>query len=387
MPTEKIFTREFILSSFAQFAFSSVFFLLIPTIPIYLSRKGATDVEIGLLVGILSVSSLALRPFIGKALLKIPEKNFMLAGAGLFVCTSIAYIVAPPFWPLLIVRLLQGVGLAFFATASFTLIANISPDAHRGKSLSYFSLAINTSFAVAPSIGVFLINQFDFTVLFLVCTGLSLCTLFITAKLEKREIDPMADSSVRDQPFLSREALPPAVMAFMTNVIWGAVTTFFPLHALSHGVTNPGLFFAAFAIMLILSRGLGGKVFDLCSREKLIFPSLFAYIIAMPILAFSKTLPMFILVAVIWGVGNAFLYPSLIAYAIDRAGPSRGHAMATFQAVADFGAGIGPVIMGIVLHWTSYPIMFLSLTLVSGINLCYFYFLVRKEGGGSHAHL
>ena len=61
--------------------------------------------------------------------------------------------------------------------------------------------------------------------------------------------------------------------------------------------------------------------------------------------------------------------------------------MATFQAVADFGAGIGPVIMGIVLHWTSYLIMFLSLTLVSVINLCYFYSLIRKEGGVSHAHL
>jgi MFS family permease len=176
-------------------------------------------------------------------------------------------------------------------------------------------------------------------------------------------------------------------MAFMTNIVWGAVTTFFPLHALSHGVTNPGLFFAAFAIMLILSRGLGGKIFDLYNREKVIFPSLIAYIVAMPILAFSTTLPMFIFVAVIWGIGNAFLYPSLISYAIDRAGASRGHAMATFQAVADFGAGIGPVIMGIVLHWTSYLIMFFSLTLVCVINLCYFYYLVRKEGGISHAHL
>jgi MFS family permease len=204
MPTEKIFTRDFILSSFAQFAFSSVFFLLIPTIPIYLSRKGATDVEIGILVGILSVSSLGLRPFIGKGLLRIPEKNFMLAGAGLFACTSFLYL-APPFGPLLVVRLFQGIGLAFFATASFTLIANISPDAHRGKSLSYFSLAINTSFAVAPSIGMFLINQFDFTFLFLVCAGLSLCSLFITAKIEKREIDPLSDSSV-DQPLISRGA-------------------------------------------------------------------------------------------------------------------------------------------------------------------------------------
>ena len=306
MPTEKIFTRDFILSSFAQFAFSSVFFLLIPTIPIYLSRKGATDVEIGILVGILSVSSLVLRPFIGKGLLRIPEKNFMLAGAGLFACTSIAYILAPPFWPLLVVRLLQGIGLACFATASFTLIANISPDAHRGKSLSYFSLAINASFAVAPSIGMFLINQFDFTFLFLVCTGLSFCSLFITAKLEKRGIDPMAVPSARDQPLLSREALPPAIMAFMTNVILGSRDDLLPSPCIEPRSDQPWTLFRGLCHHAHPFAGLRGKDLRSCSREKVIFPSLIAYIIAMPILAFSTTLPMFILVAVIWGLEMPF---------------------------------------------------------------------------------
>ena len=51
------------------------------------------------------------------------------------------------------------------------------------------------------------------------------------------------------------------------------------------------------------------------------------YVVAMLILAFSKTLPMFALVAIIWGAGNAFVYPTLVLYAIDLAGPSRGPAM------------------------------------------------------------
>ena len=50
MATQKIFTRDFVLNFLAQFAFSSVFFILIPTIPIYLSRLGSTDVGIGILL-------------------------------------------------------------------------------------------------------------------------------------------------------------------------------------------------------------------------------------------------------------------------------------------------------------------------------------------------
>jgi len=56
MTTQKILTREFVLNFLAQFAFSFVSFILVPTIPIYLSRFQAKAGEIGLLVGILSVS-------------------------------------------------------------------------------------------------------------------------------------------------------------------------------------------------------------------------------------------------------------------------------------------------------------------------------------------
>jgi len=382
MVTQKILTRDFILSFFAQFAFSSVFFTLIPTIPIYLSRLGSTEAGIGVLIGALSVSSLVLRPLVGRALLKIPERNFMIAGTLLYAFSSIAYLVAKPFWPFLIVRILQGIGLAFFATASFTLISRISPEAHRGQSLGYFYLAINIAFALAPSFGVALMNLFDFPVLFIVCAGLSLGSLFITLKLEKRGIDPLEEQSIQDQPLLSREALPSAIMAFMGSIIWGAVTAFFPLHALNHGVTNPGLFFAALAITLILARGLGGRILDLYNREKVLFPCLIVQIIAMTLLAFSTNLPMFILVAVIWGMGNAFFYPTLVAYTLDLAGSSRGPAIGTYMALSDFGSGMGAVIMGIILQLTNYPIMFFCLALTGVINLLYFYFAVRKKPQG-----
>ena len=102
--------------------------------------------------------------------------------------------------------------------------------------------------------------------------------------------------------------------------------------------------------------------------------------ISMVILTFSTTLPMFILVAVIYGAGLALLFPSLLIYAIENAGSDQGPAMATFTALCDLGAGIGPMIMGIILQGTSYPIMFSCLALMGIINLNYFYFFVRKKG-------
>jgi predicted MFS family arabinose efflux permease len=348
---------------------------------------GFKEASIGLLVGAFSVSSLIFRPFIGRALLKISERSFMITGALIYAFSSFAYLLAFPFWPFLTVRVIQGVGLACFSTSSFTLIANISPEAHRGQSLSLFYLATNMAFALAPSFGVWIMNLFDFSILFLICAGLSLWSLFFTFKLKKRKVEPSGKQSFQEQPFLSWEALPPAIMAFMVNIVWGAVTAFFPLYALNHGVTNPGLFFAAFGIVLILGRAFGGRLLDIYEKERIILPCLITSIISMPILAFSTTLPMFILAAVIWGMGNALLYPALIACALDQAGSSHGPTMGTFTAIADLGMGMGSVIMGIILQLTNYQIMFFCLAFVGVINLLYFYYAVRKKGGIRYANL
>ena len=378
LPIRKLLTRNFILACFSQFTFSINHFILVPTLPIYLSRLGSTEVEIGILVGIFAVSSLVVRPLVGKALLRIPEKSFMIGGVLLFALTFVAYLWVSSFWLILILRIFQGVGFAFFNTASFTLIANVSSDANRGQNLSYFLIAFNISGALGPTLGMLLVNHFSFTLLFLVCLGLSLSSLFITNKLERRQVTPLRDSSIEEGLFFSPKAISPSLISFFSFFIWASVSAFFPLYAVDHGVTNPGLFFTTTAIMLILGRGLGGKIVDVYSKETIIPPCIATYVISMAILAFSETLPMFILVAVILGIGHAFLIPASMAYALDRGGFSRGTAMGTFLAITDLGLSLGPVVMSLIVRSSTYPIMFLCLAFTGIVNLSYFYLFVKK---------
>jgi MFS family permease len=98
------------------------------------------------------------------------------------------------------------------------------------------------------------------------------------------------------------------------------------------------------------------------------------------ILAFSNTLPLFLLTAVILGIGHAFLIPILMMYALERGGSSPGPVMGTFHGLLDLGQGLGPIMMGMILHATSYRVMFLSLMLIGLMNLGYFYCFVRKRG-------
>jgi MFS family permease len=379
MVFQKTLSRDFVLSFFSQLCFSAVFCILIPAIPIYLSKFQAKESEIGILVGIFSVSSLIIRPLVGKALLTIPERLFMIWGTLIYVASSFAYIFASPFWPLFWLRIFHGVGLALFSTASFTFIANITPPAQRGQSLSYFSLSMNLSWALGPFFGMLLINHFGFKVMFLVCAELSLASLWMAMKLSKRTI-PMKNQSSMSDSYLSRAALPSSFVAFLLSVIWGTLAAFFPLYALMHGVSNPGIFFIFLAGTTFLGRAFFAKMADKYGKKQIIMPCLAIVIISITIIPLSKTLAMFVLSAVLLGTGWALLYPSLLAYAVDKAGSAQGPAMGTFTAFSDFGGGLGPMIMGIILEWTNYSIMFSCLILTAVINLIFFYFIIWKRG-------
>jgi MFS family permease len=112
----------------------------------------------------------------------------------------------------------------------------------------------------------------------------------------------------------------------------------------------------------------------LAGKEKLIS------MVALVILAFSTTLPMFLLVGLLWGTGAAFFFPASRAYALDYAGSSGGTAVGTFRALSDLGLALGPVLVGLIIPLVGYQIMFLCLALVSLINLSYFQFYVRGKG-------
>jgi MFS family permease len=283
-----------------------------------------------------------------------------------------------PFWPFLAVRVFQGVGLAFFYTAAATFIANISPEAHRGQSLSYFFLAFNISFALSPTFGMVLINTFSFTLLFLLCIGISLVSLFLAGRLVKKTAGLSETGAAGNGPFLSRETIPSAIISFMAHMIWGALTAFFPLYALEHGAFNPGLSLPPFPSYLWV--GLGCKDSRPLRQRRVILPCLTTYIISMIVLAFSESLPMFILVAVIWGSGNAFLVPTLVAHVLDRATTSPGPVMGTFTAIGDLGVALGPVIMAIILRSPAI-VMFLCLVLLASSTEL-FLLLVRKRKDG-----
>lgn len=299
---KNIFFRDYIFSFLAFFCFAAALHALTPTLPIFLSRMGSDEREIGLLVGTLGISSLA-----------------------------------PPF-----------------------------------------------ASAVATSSGVFIVNEYSFSVLLLACTCLSICAFLLFWKLKGQKIvETVENVPPKNRLFFEPKILAPAVLSFLNAFSWGGLTAFFPLYTIQCGVKNPGFFFSAMAVMLITSRILGGKLFDVYSKERIITTTILIMIVAVVLIAFSSTLPLFILAGFIWGAGFGLVFPVAMAYSLEYAGSSDGTTVATYQAFMDSGIALGPVIMGIIIPLTGYQMMFFILAFICLANLCYFQFFLKKR----HHHI
>ena len=375
-----LFTRDFIFAVLAAFFSAAAIHSLTPTLPIYLTRLGSNQKEIGVLVGIFAVATLVSRLFMGKALLMYREKTVMIFGTLLCILTFLASIIFRPFWPFFIIRVLQGTTLACMDTAVLAFIIGVIPLAYRTRALGYYMLAPSLALAIAAPFGMFVINGYGFTAFFFAGAGLSFCALLMTWKIKGREIT-IDDSATPDRSsfILDVKIIIPAIIAFLQFFVWGAVAAFFPLYAVDCGVTNPGLFFSAMAIMMIMGRMFGGAIMDTCNKEKFIVIFISAITVLLAALSFSRTLPMFLIVGALWGIGTAFFVPLSMAYSLEYSGSSSGTAVGTFRVLQDFGLGLGPVAMGTIVPFTGYSVMFRWLAVVSFINFCYFQFYVRRK--------
>jgi MFS family permease len=179
--------------------------------------------------------------------------------------------------------------------------------------------------------------------------------------------------------FFDFRIVAPAMMTFINYFVGSALFAFIPLYGLRCGINNPGLFFSAIAFMLFAGRILGGRILVAYDKVKIISLFLSVLVIALVILSFSRTLPLFIFVGLLWGTGLAFVVPGIMAYALEYAGSSKGNTLGTYQAFMDMGMAVGPVVMGVIVPSTGYPAMFLRLAIICLLNIAYFRLYVSRR--------
>ncbi|MBC7325845.1 MAG: MFS transporter, partial [Moorella sp. (in: Bacteria)] len=162
-------------------------------------------------------------------------------------------------------------------------------------------------------------------------------------------------------------------------ITYGGVVTFLTLYAAECGIANIGLFFTFYAAALMLIRPLAGMVADRRGPGPVLVPGLLAATLAILLLALARNLPVFLVAAVLYGLGFGAAQPTLQAMAVADVAPNRrGAANGTFFSAFDLGIGLGSTLLGAIARGTGFAGMYAVASLFGLAGL--FVFLFGEKG-------
>lgn len=355
---EPLWGRDFIFITLANLFIFLGFQMLLPTLPVYVKFLGGSDASAGLVVGMFTVASLLIRPFTGHALDVYGRKGIFLGGLVLFAVCVWGYMWAPSLLILMAIRFIHGFGWGLSSTAASTVAADIIPKSRLGEGMGYYGLAGTLSMALAPALGLYLLNRFNFDILFIVSAVMVAIAIVIANLIKYHNVTWHVGQAKAN--LIERTALRPALVVFFITMTFGGIVAFLALYALQLGISNIGPFFTVYALALAVSRPLAGRIADQRGFDVVVIPGIIMVAIAMVLLSRAQSLPGFLLAAMVYGAGFGAVQPSLQALAIVLSPPQRrGAANATFFSGFDLGIGLSSIMWGAVAEVTGYSLMYL----------------------------
>lgn len=381
-PIPELFTGDFILICLCNFLNGITFQSLVAVFPIYIKQYGGSTGIAGLAMAVMTFASLLSRPVAGYTLDKYGRKLILVGGLVLFMLPTAIFTFIIPVTALIIFRFIQGIGWGGLNTSSGTVASDLVPMARIGEGMGFYTVGQSLSMSVGPLVSLWLINQYSFRFLFIVCFLLNLISigLALSIKYPKYESPPLENKLPTLPKTALNPALKPAMVVFLGATAHSATISFLPLFALQNFINNSGVFFTFLGVTTLVFRPFSGKMVDRLGKfgyKLAVMVGIPAIMIAIWILTLASAPWYLMLSGVIYGIGYGMILNSMMALCVSNLPESkRGAANAIFGAAMDTGIALGSVIWGVAAAIFGYAAMF-RLTLIPLVIALVLFFIKK----------
>ncbi len=383
---QRLYTSSFVLLFLMEFTIFVTFYMLLPTVPLYIKELGGTNSTVGLVIGIAGPIAAFGVPLYGLGVDRWSRKGMAVIGLGINVIGALVMIIVVSPLTMLLPTILRRVGSGATGSATRTLILDIAPPSRRGEAMTNFATSHNIAIAFGPAVGLWIYHGFGSTELFLACAVMMAgATLFLFPVRVRPQAqraggvgspppEGAGDRTQRRETWVDRlivpEALVPGITVLLIAAAYLATTTFVSILGETREVPNYEWFFVLYAVVVIAGRLLTGRISDTYGRAIILLPSLALTVGCMVTLAFTYSTIGFLAAAFMLGLGFGTGQPMLQAVAADWTPPEKyGRAMAMMMGGFSFGSAAGTVFVGEVSERLDFEAAFLGLALTAGVAL------------------
>ena len=364
-----------------------------PILPIFAARLGASWAFLGFIVSVSTITGMVLKPAVGILSDRWGRYCWLVIGTVLFAGVPFLYRFIQTPEELFGIRVLHGLATAIFGPVTLAFVAE-QTETKRAEKLGWFGMARQAGYILGPAIGGGLLLTMQPVAVFTLI-GLFSCFAFIPVLLLKER---RTDSWI-DRPPICQQVVQALRAGLSTPSIWlsgglesalfialYAIKAFLPVYASSLGVSVAliGAFFAIQEGTHMVLRPLGGRLGDRIGYIGAIFTGMILVGIALPLLSFANGVLSLAGLAMVIGMGQAFVFPSTIALVSTQISPAyTGAGMGLIGTLKNAGKVVGPILGGILIDQLDFNQMFqlMGVLLLLGSGLIWYW----GQRGLSHA--
>jgi MFS family permease len=366
----RLLSPAFVRVTAANFCFFlnfASFFLL----PLHVRALGGAERTVGYVMGTNGVAGLVSVFLLGPVLDRYDRRLFLRGGLALMAATTLVYLWVDRIGPLLFaLRVMQGIAFAAGFNAASTLAAELAPPARRAAALGVFGVSTLGTHALAPTIGEQLVRLHGFPLLFVVAAGYSALGLCLTVGLPAPSLHGVA---TRPPLVLDRQRVMTIAVVALSGIAFGTVLTFTPTFVHDANLGSVSTFFLSYTAAAIGTRFGAAGLGDSVGHRRVIVPALAALAVSIAALAAVRTPLALAAVGVVFGSAQGMVYPTLNAFALERAEPGQfGRLQTLFNGAFNLGVTAGSFALGGVADAYGHPRVFLCAAATAGVALALF---------------
>lgn len=360
-------------------------FIQLPIITPFALDLGASHLLTGAIVAIYSFTNMIGNIFGGHWIDRYGRKKMLFTGMAAVAIILLFYPVAQTGAQLFIIRFLHGLAGGVLIPAAFAYVGDRSDEKSRGRTMALTGACIGTAAIVGPALGGAMAARAKTEYVFLFVAIL----FVISALLILKYVEESFVSTERGKFSLS-EFLPllkhPLVLqaslaAFALMISNGTLAFAFPLKISEMGLNSEvtGILLSTYGVVaLIIFLSPANRMYDRFSAIPLVITGISFIGFVHIMLNFVTTFWIVILLMVVYGIGFAFVFPSMNRIVTDASTKvDRGKAFGIFYAFFSLGVVSGSFVSGATSEMFGLPFLSSATTmlLVAGI----LYIISRKS--------
>lgn len=298
-----------------------------PLLPIMAVSLGASDLLLGFIVSVSTLTGMVLKPLIGMLSDWWGRRVWLFVGTAFFAGIPFVYNWVTTPEQLFAVRILHGTATAIYGPVTLAYVLELS-IANRAERIGWFSLARNAGYVVGPAVAGWMLLTMTPVAVFTVI-GFVSATAFLPVVLlpEVRRNGGGQGTSIRQRWVHALRSGCRVTAVWIAGgmeagfyVTLYAAKTFLPIYALSIGI-NTAAIGGAFAVqegVHIALTPLGGRISDRLGHLQSAAYGMIVLGIALPLFTTVDNGGALVATAVLIGLAQSLVLPSAVAFASSR---------------------------------------------------------------------